>query len=104
MAPVLVSSKPYTNGAFFETLEWIFLEVKIAAGRSILKTGKDGAPIVHKKDDLMAAYREKVGYYLTGELFHPDELLAQSFAKAAKQFQPPLLEKIARSIWPSSPE
>ena len=104
MAPALVSSKPYNSGAFFQTLKWIFLEVEIADGRAALKTGKDGAPIVHKADDLMAAYREKVGYYLTGELFHPDELLAQSFAEAAKQFQPALLEKITRSIWPSWPE
>lgn len=104
MAPALVSCKPYANGAFFDTLNWIFLEVEIANGRAGLKTGKDGAPIVHMAKDLMSAYRERVGYYLTGELFHPDELLAQSFAEAAKQFQPALLEKIARSIWPSWPE
>lgn len=99
MAPVLVSSGPYRGGAFFDTLEWIFLEIEIEQGARI-KIGPNG-PVCHASQMLMAHYREKVGYYLSGELFHPDELLAQSFAAAAKQYKPPLLEKIAESIWPT---
>jgi hypothetical protein len=103
MAPALISSTPYVGGQFFDTLEWIFLEVELQDGQADLKRGEDGKPVIYKAADVMSAYREKIGYYLSGELFHPDELLAQSFAKAATQFQPPLLEKIAKSIWPGWP-
>lgn len=103
MAPALVSSEPYSGGAFFDTLQWLFLEVDIRDGKAVLRTDDDGAPIYHMASDLMPPYREKVGYFLSDELFHPDELLAQSFAKAASQFQPPLLERIASAIWPNWP-
>lgn len=103
MAPALISSEPYLGGQFFETLEWIFLEVVIQSGSAELKRNAAGKPVVHKVDTVMPAYRNKIGYYLSDELFHPDELLAQSFALAAVQFQPPLLEKIAQGIWPNWP-
>ena len=103
MAPALISSEPYAGGPFFETLQWIFLEVEDNGAHAQIRRDENGAPVYHKAGDVMAAYREKIGYYLSGELFHPDELLAQSFAKAATQFQPPLLEKIAKGIWPQWP-
>ena len=100
MTPALVSSGPYVGGEFFDTLQWIFLEVEEEKGNWQVRRRDDKA-VWHQSDDLMSQYLDKVGRNLSGELFHPDEVLAQSFVMAAHEPSLALLERISEMIWPA---
>jgi len=98
MVPVLVSLSPYEGGDFFATLDWIFLELD-AAGNG-WRRGPDGQLRLHPSDTLMQQYLGRVGRNLTEEIFHPDEILAQSFVIAAQELSLPLLARLSGMIWP----
>jgi hypothetical protein len=98
MVPVLISERPYEGGDFFATMDWSFLEVDVATGRWLRNS--DGSLRLHASDDLKSQYLAKVGRNLTEELFHPDEILAQSFVLAAPEPSLPLLQRVSGMIWP----
>jgi len=98
MVPALMSRTPYVGGAFFETLEWIFFELD-NTGSSWQRDNK-GRVIVRQSGPLMPQYYAKIGRNLSEELFHPDEILAQSFVIAAKEPSLRLLTCLSDTIWP----
>lgn len=98
MVPALVSRAPYTGGAFFETLDWIFFELDHT--KSSWQRDGEGRVIVHQSGPLMRQYYAKIGRNLSEELFHPDEILAQSFVIAAKEPSLRLLTRLSDTIWP----
>lgn len=98
MVPVLVSSSPYEGGVFFATLQWVFLELDDAA--TGWRRGADGRLRVHPSKSLQKQYLKRVGRNLTEEIFHPDEILAQSFVISAHQPSMKLLERLSDMIWP----
>jgi hypothetical protein len=97
LLPVLVSSAPYVAGSFFDTLQWRFLAVEESHG-SWVPTLHDGLPVVYQPEALMAQYLEKVGANFANEIFHPDEILAQSFVLLANQPSTGLLDRLGRSL------
>ena len=99
MVPALVSSGAYVGGEFFDTLNWIFLEVEQANGVWQFRS-EDGKPVVHKSEILLDQYLDKIGRNVTGERFHPDEILAQNFVIAASEPSLGLLQRISARIWP----
>lgn len=98
MVPVLVSRSPYEGGAFFATLDWVFLELDEAG--TGWRRGADGQLRLHPSAALLPQYLGRVGRNLTEEIFHPDEILAQSFVISGQQPSLPLLERLSRMIWP----
>lgn len=99
MAPALISSGPYVGGEFFDTLNWVFLEIEAFGGRWQYRS-VNGKPVIHTSKSLMDQYLEKIGRNLTGELFHPDEILAQNFVIASAEPSLGLLQRISSQIWP----
>ena len=97
MAPALMSSGPYLGGAFFETLEWVF--VQLEADETPAR--RDGRAVILPSGPMMPQYLRHIGRNLTGELFHPDEVLAQSFVLAAPEPDLRLLQTVAAGIWPA---
>jgi hypothetical protein len=97
MVPVLVSRSPYEGGAFFTTLDWVFLELDEAGAD--WRRHADGRLRLHPSDALLPQYLRRVGRNLTEEIFHPDEILAQSFVIAAQEPSLPLLERLSCIIW-----
>ncbi|MGI1662545.1 hypothetical protein ACRDNQ_09925 [Palleronia sp. KMU-117] len=98
MMPVLMSRSPYEGGAFFATLEWVFLELD--GTMNGWRRGADGQLRLHPSAALLSQYLRRVGRNLTEEIFHPDEILAQSFVIAAQEPSLPLLEQLSLMIWP----
>jgi hypothetical protein len=99
MVPALVSSGAYVGGEFFDTLNWIFLEVEKVSG--VWQLRSEGCkPVIHKAELLKDQYLAIIGRNLTGELFHPDEILAQNFVIAAGEPSLGLLQRISSRIWP----
>jgi hypothetical protein len=98
MVPVLLSQGPYEGGDFFATLDWVFLELD-DAGTGWRRDAR-GRLRLHPSKPLMKQYLAQVGRNLTEEIFHPDEILAQSFVIAAQEPSLPLLERLSSTIWP----
>jgi len=98
MVPVLISRSPYEGGDFFATLDWVFLELDEAT--TGWRRGADGQLRLHPSEALMQQYLKQVGRNLTEEIFHPDEILAQSFVISAQEPSLPLLERLSCMIWP----
>ncbi|MDB5663870.1 hypothetical protein [Cypionkella sp.] len=102
MVPVLASSQPYATGEFFDTLNWFFLAVEREAGQWKARR-HDAMPAFNPSDPtdpMLMQYLAKVGRNFTGELFHPDEVLAQNFVIAAAEPSLDLLKQIRLAIWP----
>jgi hypothetical protein len=76
MVPVLVSRSPREGGDFCATLDWVFREHDDAT--TGWRSSADGQLRLHPADALMQQYLRQVGRNLTEEIFHPDEILAQS--------------------------
>lgn len=88
LLPVLMATGPYVLGQFFDYLAWYFMAITADdAGAWSPVVGADGRPLMYlmTPDDpqLWNQYLGLVGHNLTGELFHPDELIAQNFVFAA---------------------
>jgi hypothetical protein len=100
MTPILMSSEPYSGGVFFDTLGWYFLEIETdAAGTWVART-QHGKPVVHPHGALLEQYCERVGRNFAEEIFHPDEILAQSFVVTCKYTDLARLAGIRGSLWP----
>lgn len=98
MVPVLVSSSRYEGGAFFATLEWVFFELDDAGTN--WRRDANGRLRLDSSKQLQLQYLARVGRNLTEEIFHPDEILAQSFVIAAQLPSLKLLERLSDMIWP----
>lgn len=86
LTPILLSSQPYAGGVFFDTLQWWFLAVaQQSDGTWAPILQPNGEPYLFDSSRLMDQYRSIIGYNLSGELFHPDEILAQNFVFIANQ-------------------
>lgn len=99
MVPALVSRGAYVGGEFFDTLNWIFLEVEQVSGLWQLRS-EEGAPVIHQAELLEEQYLAIIGRNVAGERFHPDEILAQNFVIAAGEPSLGLLQRISSKIWP----
>jgi hypothetical protein len=88
LAPVLVAPGPYVGGDLFDHVRWWFLAVEPgAAGRWKAVVGDDGRPLAHRMDDaspLWPQYRALVGGNATGQLFHPEEIVAENVVALAR--------------------
>lgn len=102
MTPVLISSAAYRRGSFFDTLEWLFLAVAEGPDGQWAPVRAAGKPVTYPAKDLRAQYLDLVGHNFGEEIFHPDEILAQSFVTAAGLPSLPLLGRIHDAIWPGS--
>ena len=102
MVPALLSSSPYSGGEFFDTLNWVFLAVEQEAGEWKVRRHDDMPAFKPSdpKDPMLMQYLSKIGRNFTGELFHPDEILAQNFVIALAEPSLELLKQIRSSIWP----
>jgi hypothetical protein len=86
MTPVLLAREPYAGGAFFDYLEWWFMELQPdGAGGGNPRLDSSGGPVLHPARDVMENWLDLVGRNFTHEIFHPEEVLAQSFVLAAAQ-------------------
>jgi hypothetical protein len=98
MTPVLLSSQPYEGGTFFATMSWKFMEIEQDGGTWVARL-HDGQPVLHDSAPLLAQYTGIVGTNFQNEIFHPDEILAQSFVVAAQYPALGLLADIRAGIW-----
>jgi hypothetical protein len=93
LLPVLLAATPYDGGVFFNYLQWEFMAIEqIGAGWAPVLDGT-GKPMMYDSTPLLPQYLKLVGRNVTGQIFHPDEILAQSFVLAAQQ---PSMELLAR--------
>lgn len=98
MVPVLLSTRPYEGGAFFATLEWVFFELDEAG--TGWRRDANGRLRQDSSKQMQKQYLTRVGRNLTEEIFHPDEILAQSFVITAQLPSLKLLERLSDMIWP----
>ena len=61
---------------------------------------RDGQPIVYQASDkrIMRQYMEKVGFNITQEIFHPDEVLAQNFVLVINEPSLGILQGISDTL------
>lgn len=88
VCPVLMASGPYRGGSFFGDLGWYFMEVDERDGVWSARLGDDGRPVMHLVEmgsELLKTYERTIGHNFTGELFHPDEVLAQNWTLVASE-------------------
>lgn len=88
LLPVLMANGPYVLGQFFDYLDWYFMAIAEGEGGSWAPVmGGGGRPLMYlmtpNDAQLWDQYLDLVGRNLTGELFHPDELIAQNFVFVA---------------------
>jgi hypothetical protein len=88
LLPVLMATGPYVLGQFFDYLAWYFMAISTDdSGNWVPLTGAGGRPVMYlmtpNDPALWNQYLDLVGHNLTGELFHPDELIAQNFVFVA---------------------
>lgn len=85
LLPVLLASGPYEGGIFFDYLAWWFLAIEQCRGAWVPVLDDSGRPLFYKSEPLMPQYLKMIGLNMTGELFHPDEILAQNFVLVVNQ-------------------
>ncbi len=106
LLPVLLASGPYDGGLFFEYLQVNFMSiVDTGAGGEPTWTPElddDGRPIMFPMDshnpELTRVYERRIGHNLSGELFHPDEVLAQNWVLVANEPSLGLLTKMSTAL------
>lgn len=98
MMPVLLASGPYESGLFFDYLEWWFLVLEESGGRWQVKLDGRGMPVMVPSDVMMPAYLRLVGRNIPHEIFHPDEVLAQTFVLVMNEPGLDLLQKVAQEL------
>ncbi len=96
LLPLLLASGPYDGGIFFRYLSWQFLALERDARGQWVPARERGKPLLYESGPLMEQYLNLVGRNITGEIFHPDEVLAQNFVLASKEPTPALLATMQR--------
>lgn len=97
LLPVLVARQPYAGGDFFEYFDqndWWFLAIEEHRSGWAPMLDSSGRPLCYRSAPLMRQYFRFIGNNLTGELFHPDEVMAQNFVLLANEPSPGLLAKM----------
>lgn len=96
LLPVLLAKETYKGGIFFDYLQWWFFAVQQSDDGWICELNDDGQPLMYEVDqELLKRYYRLVGRNFTNEVFHPDEILAQSFVDVVNQPSMDLLAKIS---------
>ena len=85
LLPVLLSNAAYSGGIFFTYLQWWFMAIERTGGRWVARSDGKGRPLLYSSQSLLTQYLDLVGRNFGNELFHPDEILAQSFVLVANQ-------------------
>lgn len=86
MTPVLLARGPYAGGAFFDYLQWSFMALEPdGAGGWRPRLTPDGGPVLRPAAAVMEAWLDRVGRNFGHEIFHPEEVLAQSFVLTLAQ-------------------
>jgi hypothetical protein len=98
LLPVLVATRPYGGGSFFDYLEWQFLAIRSVADRWVAELDDDQRPMMYPSQGLLAQYETRIGRNLDSELFHPDEILAQNWVFVANQPSLDLLVHMAQVL------
>jgi len=99
LLPILLASGPYAGGSFFQYLQWWFMTIeKNPPGHWVPVMNDKKQPILYDSSKLMSQYLQLIGRNLTGELFHPDEILAQNFVFVANQPSMELLSKMGEVL------
>jgi len=99
LMPVLLASEIYQGGPFFGVLQWWFMGLTQSdAGTWEPAFGADGKPLMFESAPLMDQYFRLVGRNITQEIFHPDEILAQSFVLVSEQPSMALLLAIEKEM------
>jgi hypothetical protein len=97
LLPLLLANGLYAGGLFFSYLQWLFMVIEQdSQGRWIPTMTSANQPILYQSSDkkLMAQYFELIGRNITGEIFHPDEIIAQNFVLVANEPSLTLLSEI----------
>lgn len=108
LVPILVSSRPYDGGVFFDYLKWYLMPVQLATdGRWEPALSHNGQLRLLAMDrtnmELYEEYLSLVGRNANDEIFHPEEVLAQNFVYAARLPTLDLISLLANSIRPDIP-
>lgn len=99
LVPVLIATGPYQGGSFFDYLQWFFMAVQPDdSGQWVPLIGAHGLPLMYDSGPLLPQYLSLAGRNFTTQIFHPDEILAQSFVLVAQQPSVDLLEKIGDAL------
>ncbi|MGA4849520.1 hypothetical protein ACOBQB_25880 [Streptomyces sp. G5(2025)] len=101
LLPVLTANGPYRGGSFFSYITWSFFALKQDRTGWTVDEGPDGRPLSYVMtpgSDLWERYLERVGRNAQGELFHPDEVIAQNFVPAALLPSLSLLSQVDRVL------
>jgi hypothetical protein len=98
LVPVLLASGPYDGGIFFEYLSWMFLAIERGADGKWVPVMSGGKPLFYESAPLLEQYKDLVGRNFNGEIFHPDEILAQNFVLAPTVPTPDLISTIQRQL------
>lgn len=99
LMPVLMAKEVYQGGPFFGALQWWFMGLARPDGGTWQPaTGADGKPLMFESAPLMDQYYGLVGRNITDEIFHPDEILAQSFVLVSEQPSMALLLTIEKEM------
>jgi hypothetical protein len=99
LMPILLASGPYSGGIFFNYLQWFFMAVE-QSDEGVWTPLVDGAgtPLMYNSAPILPEYLSLVGKNFTNEIFHPDEILAQSFVLIAQQPSLDLLGRIGAAL------
>ena len=98
LVPILLSDEKYVGGTFFGALDWKFMAIEGEEGAFRPMLRNDGTPWLFDSKPLMGQYMSLVGRNITGEIFHPDEILAQSFVLISEQPSMGLLQTLESEI------
>lgn len=96
LMPLLMASGPYDGGIFFQYLSWQFIAIERGADGQWAPVSVRGLPLLYDSGPLMEQYLGLIGRNIAGEIFHPDEVLAQNFVLASKEPSPELLVSMQR--------
>ena len=100
LTPILMSDEEYRHGPFFQSLKWYFMEITENGDDVWVPVlDGDGRPVTHLMDPavdpfLWKEYLSLIDANAKGELFHPEEIIAQEFATVAALPSPKLLTDI----------
>jgi hypothetical protein len=99
LLPILLASGPYQGGIFFNYLQWLFMAVQQNdEGVWTPLVNGAGIPLIYDSTPLVPQYLSLVGRNFTSEIFHPDEILAQSFVLIAQQPSLDLLGRVGAAL------
>ena len=85
LLPLLLARGPYDGGIFFQYLQWQFLAIERDSTGDFVPVLIEDKPLLYESKPLLAQYETLVGRNIQGEIFHPDEVLAQNFVLVSKE-------------------